>query len=132
VSAAGHRPWEETRVLTAGATWEIRPELTPIRRAADGREPPRRDEPPPAREEPPQVVLQAIRTFFQEGKAAHDQGRYVQAAERYRRGLQYVLEAEGEYRRQGALARLRRELQNALSASIEACNLEGQANCPKP
>lgn len=137
VAAAGNEPWEETRTLAAGATWEIRPVLTAIRepagRAAGRREPPaQKEEPRPAPEEAPEVLLEAIRGYLQQGAEAHTAGRYLEAAERYRRGLQSVVEAERLYRRDGALARLRRQLQDALKKSIEACTLERQPNCPKP
>jgi hypothetical protein len=77
-------------------------------------------------------VLLAIRTFYQEGRAAHTDGQYVLAAERFRKGLQGVVEAERAYRRDGTLARLRRQLEDALEDAAKACRLEGQSNCPKP
>jgi hypothetical protein len=85
---------------------------------------------PPARE-PPQPVLAAIRLFLTEGRALHEEGRYVDAVGQYRRGLELVADAERTYTRTRDLVGLRDTLLREIERSVQACELEGQPQCPR-
>lgn len=134
VSAPGYETWTAERVLAAGEIWEIRPEMTPTatqpasRPAAQGDRRPEET----GRTEAPEFVLSAIRVFLDDGLKLWEAARYLEAADKYRRGLESVAEAERQFRPGSTLTRLKQQLRTELNRAIEACRMEGQPNCPTP